>query len=119
MSNINYDKPTGDALFSQLLEHVNRETEIGKKYASALTLDDLTYMAAAQICIAAASIMFSFRYPKRGSLVLYIMKKVAPSAYTAYRDRDVKLFSQCVLFVVNRMKEHMEKFHSEIFLPQS
>lgn len=115
---MNKDKLTAEDFLSHLLEQVNRETEVGRKYAKALDVEELTYMVAEQICIAAASIMFAFKHPKRGRLVLKLMKKTIPSAYAEYQDRNNGLFAQCSLFVVNRMKEHMDRFHPEIVLYQ-
>jgi len=98
--------------FEKLLEFVTRKTAIGKKYDSAKTVDDFIYFVAEQILISVISIMFSLKIPKRGTLILKILKKFKPERYYAFWNRNNNLFSKCLIFVVNEFKKDIENAYS-------
>jgi len=94
--------------FEKLFEFATRKTPVREKYDSAKTVDDLIYFVAEQMLIAAISIMFSLKGPKRGSLILKILRKFKPQSYYAYWNRNNNLFSGCLIFVVNEFRKEVE-----------
>jgi len=97
--------------FEKFIEFATRKTAIAKKYNSAKSIDDLIYFVSEQMLIAVIPIMFSLKGPKRGNLILKILKKLKPESYYAYWNRNNKLFSECLIFVVDKFKKFVENYY--------
>lgn len=109
---------SGEDTLKQLIDIVTRETDISRKYSKASNIDELNMFFSEQLCIAAASIMLSLKPPKRGALILRLLKYIKPSSYLSYWNRNNKMFSQCILFVLDRFKEYLESTHSKVNLDE-
>jgi hypothetical protein len=98
-----------EAFFDDLINFATRKTSIGEKYDSAKSIEDLIYYVSGQFLEATIPIMFSLKGPKRGVLILNIMKHIKPASYLAYWSRNNKIFSACLIYVVNQFRNHIEE----------
>ncbi|HUG66778.1 MAG TPA: hypothetical protein VMM76_03435 [Pirellulaceae bacterium] len=106
----NHDKPPFEhPLLNSLLEAGTRKTELALEYDRAKSLDDLFVTASNRICLAAFQIMSCFRLPKRGMLVLWVLKRINRSAYDRYWDQSNHLFSACAIFVASRLRDFINR----------
>jgi len=100
------DKPPFEhRLLNSLLEAAMQKTELALEYDRAKTLDDLFVTASERVCLAAFQIMSCFRIPKRGTLILWLLKRINRSSYDRYWDQSNRLFSECAIFVTSRLRE--------------
>lgn len=95
---------TQEQSFDDIFGPFLQKSELSKKYDTASTLDDLFLTAAERVCLSAASIMLSLKGPKRGRLVLKALKIFKHQAYDAYWNRNNKLFVQCLIFIMDKLK---------------
>jgi len=96
-------------LLNSLFAAVRQKTELALEYDRAKTLDDLFAVASDRVCLAAFQIMSSFRLPKRGLLILWILKRINRSSYDRYWNQSNRLFSQCVIFVTSALCEFINQ----------
>lgn len=96
-----FDDPWLDALFERALQ----KSELTLEYDRAANLDDLFIAASKRVCLAAYRIMSSFRIPKRGLLILRLMKRINRSSYNRYWVLENGLMSECLIFIAAGLRE--------------
>lgn len=101
--------PFEHPLLNSMFEAATRKTELALEYDRATTLDDLFVTASDRVCLAAFQIMSCFRLPKRGTLVLSLLKRFNRSAYDRYWDQSNRLFSECAIFVTSRLRDFINR----------
>lgn len=97
------------SLIDELFERVTQKSEIAVEYDRAATLDDLLLTASERLCLAACRIMLSFRLPKRGIVVLQVLKWISPSSYDRYWTQLNNVFSECAIFVAVKLRDHVNR----------
>ncbi|OGP30436.1 MAG: hypothetical protein A2073_05675 [Deltaproteobacteria bacterium GWC2_42_11] len=100
----------------QIIDFVSKETNVSRKYSEASDIEKLNMFFSKQICIASTSIVLSLKLPKRGAFILRLLKYIKPSSYFSYWNLYNKVFSQCILFVLDRFKEYLEACHKDVHL---
>ena len=80
----------------------------GKKYLSAETRDDLLLALGEACCVAAFAIVMLFELPKRGSLILRIIKVFSRRAYDRYFYLYHFTFSHCLMYITTRLQNTIE-----------
>lgn len=103
-----------EALLNDLINLATRKTVIGEKYDSAKSMDDLLYYVSEQFLQATVSIMLSLKGPRRSKLVLDIMKHINHEGYLAYWNRKNKLFSACLIYIIDRFRNEIKETYQII-----
>lgn len=106
--------PFEHPLLNSLFEAATRKTELALEYDRAKTLDDLFVIASDRVCLAAFQIMSCFRLPKRGTLILALLKRINRSSYDRYWDQSNRMFSECAIFVTSRLCEFINQ-HGSVY----
>lgn len=88
-----------DSIIAQLLEYSSHPSELSQQYDAAKDLDELLLIGAERVFIAALSIFFSFKIPKRGVLILRILKHLNRRSYDHHFNLTNRLFSECDVYV--------------------
>jgi len=95
--------------FEDLLQWAHRKSFTGKKYESTRNIDEFVYYVSERILLSVVSIMLSLKRPKRGRYILKILKKFRPKSYYSYLNRENKLFSECLIFIIAKFKKYVEE----------
>jgi len=88
-----------------LAEQAMQRTALSEEYDNAVTMEELMLIATDRVSLAAFQLMSSFRFPRRGLYIIWLLKRVHRSSYDRYWKQQNNLFSECTVFVVARLKD--------------
>ena len=92
------------SIVGTLVKNAMQKTALSDEYDNAATMDELMLIAADRVSLAAFQLMSSFRLPRRGLYIIWLLKRVHRSSYDRYWKQQNNLFSECTMFVVARLK---------------
>ena len=85
--------------FDQLMSWASQRGHYGKQYDSAKTTNDLMVSLSEALMFSAVSIVQTLRPPKRGRLILWIMKKISRSSYEHFLGTTNGLYVHTILYL--------------------
>jgi len=94
--------------FEDFLYAMTKPRIYGEKYLSAETSDDLLLSLGEACCIAAFSIVKIFGLPRRGALILRIIKVFSKKSYDRYLYLYNFTFSHCLIYITRKMRKTIE-----------
>ena len=75
----------------------------GKEYHNAKSIDELLYIASEPLGLATINIFFALQPPKRGELVLRILKSLKPRNYYKYWDVTNTLSTESLFYILEEL----------------
>lgn len=112
----NEDSETQPQSFSEFYKKCPEPTELSLLYDRVEDLGALFAVASRKLHLAAFVIMSEFTLPKRGGIVLSLLKRINRKSYDSYWALMMRLFSECAIFVAVSLQEYVNKnseAHSE------
>jgi hypothetical protein len=100
--------------WDNMRKEVRQKPKIPSEYSAARTFNDLELALAHRISLSASGIVHRLKLPKRGAYVLKTMKSLKPGGYQRYHQQHNAAFSHAILYVVDKLKEHLNDYHKEI-----
>ena len=95
--------------FEDLLVAMTKPRIYGKKYLSAETSDDLLLVLGESFCVAAFSIVHIFGLPRRGRLILKLIKALSKQSNDRHHYLYNFTFSHCLIYITRKTQQAIEK----------
>ena len=90
-----------------ILEFAKHPRYYGQKYLVADSKEKLLLVLGEACCIAAFSLVKILKLPKRGSLVLDLMKVICPHRYRNWFFLHDFSFSHCLIFITRKLRDEL------------
>lgn len=95
-----------DREFMRILESVaTPQSDLAKSYVNADRVDDLIELVGEPLCMATASLFFALESPGPLNVVARVRKRVSPAKHYQSVARTNAVFSECLLWVLAKLKE--------------
>lgn len=99
--------------FEDLYSSVTRPRYYGQKYLDADSEDKLLLVLGEACCVSAFSFVQILKLPKRGRLILKLIKTLSPQRYKKYQFCKFFSFSHCLIYTSRKLKEALKRDLSE------
>jgi hypothetical protein len=97
------EKLPEDQALDALMAWAHQRGHYGQKYEESKSLNELLAWLGEAVCISAFRIVQSLKPPRRGRLLLNIMKSLARSSYDSYLQTRNNLFAESMFYVADRL----------------